>query len=65
VSQETFRKLAEQHPFAKHFHSKLVCYISKELMNEDNPPLVLPNGYVYSRKVCLPYLLLYRVVLSS
>jgi hypothetical protein len=20
-------------------------------MNEDNPPLVLPNGYVYSRKV--------------
>jgi macrophage erythroblast attacher len=27
-----------------------VCYISKELMNEDNPPLVLPNGYVYSRK---------------
>jgi hypothetical protein len=34
-------------------------------MNEDNPPLVLPNGYVYSRKVCLPYLLLYRVVLSS
>ncbi|KAH9567156.1 hypothetical protein CY35_03G016000 [Sphagnum magellanicum] len=50
LSQETFRKLAEPLPFAKHFHSKLVCYISKELMNEDNPPLVLPNGYVYSRK---------------
>ncbi|BBN11316.1 macrophage erythroblast attacher [Marchantia polymorpha subsp. ruderalis] len=48
--QESFRQLAEPLPFSKHVHSKLVCFISKELMNEDNPPLVLPNGYVYSRK---------------
>lgn len=51
LSQLTFRQLAEPLPFAKHIHSKLVCFISKELMNEDNPPLVLPNGYVYSKKV--------------
>ncbi|KAJ7537745.1 hypothetical protein O6H91_11G020300 [Diphasiastrum complanatum] len=50
LSNETFRQLAEPLPYAKHIHSKLVCYITKELMNEDNPPLVLPNGYVYSRK---------------
>lgn len=52
LSQEIIRNLAEPLPFAKHIHSKLVCFITKELMNEDNPPLVLPNGYVYSSKVC-------------
>lgn len=51
LSHETFQKLAKPLPDSKHIHSKLVCFISKELMNEDNPPLVLPNGYVYSRKV--------------
>ncbi|XP_002968172.2 protein MAEA homolog [Selaginella moellendorffii] len=50
LSQENIRKLAEPLPYAKHIHSKLVCYITKELMDEDNPPLVLPNGYVYSKK---------------
>lgn len=50
LCQEAFRKLASPLPFSKHIHSKLVCYITKELMDEDNPPLVLPNGYVYSKK---------------
>ncbi|CAN6453465.1 unnamed protein product [Victoria cruziana] len=50
LSQETFRKLAQPLPFSKQHHSKLVCYISKELMDADNPPLVLPNGFVYSTK---------------
>lgn len=50
LSQDIVRKLAEPLPFAKHIHSKLVCYITKEPMNDDNPPLVLPNGYVYSTK---------------
>lgn len=53
LSQEIIRKLADPLPFAKHIHSKLVCYITKEPMNDNNPPLVLPNGYVYSTKVCL------------
>ncbi|KAI9387705.1 hypothetical protein POPTR_010G213950v4 [Populus trichocarpa] len=30
--------------------SKIVCYVAKELMDTENPPLVLPNGYVYSTK---------------
>lgn len=50
LSQEEFRQLAAPLPFSKHIHSKLVCYITKEPMDEDNPPQVLPNGYVYSTK---------------
>ncbi|KAL7148020.1 hypothetical protein ABFS83_06G150400 [Erythranthe nasuta] len=50
LSQEGFRTLAMPLPFSKQHHSKLVCYISKELMDCDNPPLVLPNGYVYSTR---------------
>ena len=47
---DAFRRLAEDLPFAKHIHSKLVCHISKDIMNEHNPPMVLPNGMVYSRE---------------
>ncbi|KAL4556813.1 hypothetical protein LXL04_034976 [Taraxacum kok-saghyz] len=50
LSQESFRKLAMPLPFSKQHHSKLVCFITKELMDTENPPLVLPNGYVYSTK---------------
>ncbi|GKV28554.1 hypothetical protein SLEP1_g37588 [Rubroshorea leprosula] len=50
LSQESFRKLASPLPFSKQHHSKLVCYITKELMDTENPPQVLPNGYVYSLK---------------
>ncbi|KAK9123688.1 hypothetical protein Sjap_013290 [Stephania japonica] len=50
LSQENFRKLAKPLPFSKQHHSKLVCFITKELMDTENPPLVLPNGYVYSTK---------------
>ncbi|CAI0411570.1 unnamed protein product [Linum tenue] len=50
LSQETFRKLALPLPYSKQHHSKLVCYITKELMDTENPPQVLPNGYVYSTK---------------
>lgn len=53
MSQESFRKLASPLPFSKQHHSKLVCYITKEIMDTENPPLVLPNGYVYSTKVLL------------
>ncbi|KAH7537330.1 hypothetical protein FEM48_Zijuj03G0081100 [Ziziphus jujuba var. spinosa] len=50
LSQESFRKLALPLPYSKQHHSKLVCYITKELMDTENPPQVLPNGYVYSTK---------------
>ncbi|CAL0320636.1 unnamed protein product [Lupinus luteus] len=50
LSQESFRTLAMSLPYSKQHHSKLVCYISKEIMDTENPPQVLPNGYVYSTK---------------
>ena len=45
-----FQLLAQALPFAKHNNSKLLCFVTKERIHEDNPPMVLPNGYVYSRK---------------
>ncbi|KAF1860830.1 hypothetical protein Lal_00000244 [Lupinus albus] len=50
LSQESFRTLALPLPYSKQHHSKLVCYITKEIMDTENPPQVLPNGYVYSTK---------------
>ncbi|KAJ3293588.1 GID complex subunit containing RING finger motif [Borealophlyctis nickersoniae] len=47
-ASDTFGVLAEKLPNAHHVNSCLVCRASGEMMNEDNPPLVLPNGYVYS-----------------
>lgn len=47
---QKFQKLAEALPWSKHVHSKLVCSITREIMNEHNPPMVLPNGAVYSEK---------------
>ena len=55
LSQESFRKLASSLPYSKLHHSKLVCFITKELMDTENPPQVLPNGYVYSTKVPIIY----------
>ncbi|GIL58864.1 hypothetical protein Vafri_13831 [Volvox africanus] len=45
-----FRRLAAQLPYAKHMHSKLLCAVTKELMSDANPPMVLPNGMVYSQR---------------
>ncbi|KAG6728496.1 hypothetical protein I3842_02G175900 [Carya illinoinensis] len=50
LSQDSFRKLAMPLPYSKQNHTKLVCNITKELMDTENPPQVLPNGYVYSTK---------------
>lgn len=48
LSRPEFRRLAEGLPYAKHVHSKLLCSLTKSTMNEHNPPMVLPTGYVYS-----------------
>lgn len=46
----SFRTLAKGLPCAKHVHSTLVCAVTREAMSDANPPMVLPNGYVYSRR---------------
>lgn len=49
----TYGQLAAKLPNAHHVNSCTVCRISGEIMNEDNPPMVLPNGMVYSQKALL------------
>ena len=48
LSLPPFRSLSKPLPYAKHSKSRLVCYVTKQVMNENNPPMVLPNGMVYS-----------------
>jgi macrophage erythroblast attacher len=47
---DPFLTLARDLPQAQHVHSVLVCHISKKVMDENNPPMVLPNGNVYSNE---------------
>ena len=50
VCNEKIGELARKLPFSHHNNSTIVCRVSGAIMNEDNPPMVLPNGYVYSLK---------------
>eukprot|EP01119_Soliformovum_irregulare_P008446 TRINITY_DN21564_c0_g1_i1.p1 TRINITY_DN21564_c0_g1~~TRINITY_DN21564_c0_g1_i1.p1 ORF type:complete len:394 (-),score=63.56 TRINITY_DN21564_c0_g1_i1:71-1252(-) len=45
-----FATLAAPLPFALHTNSSLVCRISGQIMNDNNPPMLLPNGFAYSRQ---------------
>ncbi len=45
-----FRLLASELPDAKYEHSRLLCALSGDIMDEDNPPLVMPDGAVYSSR---------------
>ncbi|CAH0517464.1 unnamed protein product [Peronospora belbahrii] len=47
---EVGSQLCKGLPFAYHPHSRLVCRVTQSLMDEHNPPLVLPNGRVYSKQ---------------
>jgi len=40
--------LATQLPTAHHVHSALICRITGKLMDEHNPPLMFPDGAVFS-----------------
>ena len=45
---QAFQVLAQALPKAKHVHSKLVCYVTGQVMDEHNLPMVMPNGTVHS-----------------
>ncbi|KAI9220803.1 CTLH/CRA C-terminal to lish motif domain-containing protein [Blastocladiella britannica] len=47
---DTFGALAQGLPLGHHVNSSYVCRITGALMNGDNPPLVTPEGYVYSQQ---------------
>lgn len=44
-------KLAKEVPYSHHANSTIVCRISGKIMDEDNPPMMFPSGYVYSKEV--------------
>lgn len=47
---EPYLSLAQSLPRGRHENSILVCSISGQIMDENNPPMALPNGNVYSMK---------------
>ncbi|CAF1619741.1 unnamed protein product [Adineta ricciae] len=44
------KTIAKVLPYAHCSVSKLICAQSREPINESNPPLMLPNGYVYGSR---------------
>lgn len=48
ICSDEFRDLASKAPQAHHTQSKIVCRITGKVMNDENPPMALPNGQVYS-----------------
>lgn len=42
-----FNELAKKLPYPCCSQSRLICSISGQIMNEHNPPMMLPNGYIY------------------
>jgi macrophage erythroblast attacher len=49
VCTPPYSAIAQDLPFSHHENSSIVCRITGEVMDENNPPLILPNGHVYSR----------------
>lgn len=45
-----FQILSKDLPWSMHTHTKLLCRITGKIMDDHNPPMVLPNGNVYSLK---------------
>jgi len=51
VCDASFGQLAQALPFSQHFKSCIICSITGQQMDEhEHAPLVLPNGFVYSKK---------------
>ena len=50
VCSPPFNELAESLPFAKYTRSRLLCSITNSPMDDENPPMALPNGRVYGEK---------------
>jgi macrophage erythroblast attacher len=49
----TLGALAESLPLSHHVNSSIVCRLSGKKIDENNPPMLLPNGRVYSLQVRL------------
>ncbi|XP_064630741.1 E3 ubiquitin-protein transferase MAEA-like [Lineus longissimus] len=47
VCSKHLNELARSLPFSHCSQSRLICAMSGKSLNEHNPPMMLPNGYVY------------------
>ena len=43
-----FNAISAQLPYSHHENSRIVCRITGKLIDDSNPPMILPNGHVYS-----------------
>ena len=50
LTHASLRELARPLPRSRRSATRLVCRVTGEAMDEDNPPMALPNGQVYSAK---------------
>lgn len=50
ICSTLLNQLAKDVPYPHCSQSKLICALSGEPLNEHNPPLMLPNGYIYGEK---------------
>ncbi|CAH1987553.1 unnamed protein product [Acanthoscelides obtectus] len=50
VCRPHLNELADSLPFAHCSQSRLYCFISGLPMNENNQPMMLPNGYIYGEQ---------------
>ena len=48
LTHASLRELARPLPRSRRSATRLVCRVTGEAMDEDNPPMALPNGQVYS-----------------
>ena len=51
VCSKAFNSIASPLPFAHCSQSYLICTLSGKPMDEHNPPMMLPNGYIYGEQV--------------
>lgn len=47
ICDQTLNELAKMLPYPHCSQSKLICSISGKPLNEHNPPMMLPNGFIY------------------
>lgn len=47
ICNPVMNELAKNLPFPHCSQSKMICSISGQPLNENNPPLMLPNGHIY------------------
>lgn len=61
VCQPHINIIAEPLPFSHCAQSRLICRVTKKPLNENNQPMVLPNGFVVGELVSCAYYLTYLV----